>query len=263
MPDLLAQAKAIVRRTLAADLAGQPLYIIEPREGTLCGPEMGETCEGMYLDNLDSMMRPQLERDGLWEGPGVGILVNTGCDSFADLDDSHDQLRWLVGAALHEACHWLNTPFSEPVELPAAESIAKLCCVKIGLRAPVDDVFDPFAYVGAHGRAFTRLTIHAWHRCCTIGGFPFSTDWLRIGSHYPGLFILDPPSTYIQALRSELHEFPSTLKLRLLNEHHADDLGFDLPHEYAELWRLSDERIAAYLKRLQPSTEKSYASVSR
>lgn len=226
----VARAVAIAERVARAcmpDLAGVPLYILQPRAGSMLTREM--TCQrgGLYFPNLDVAFRNQLEADGKWRGRGVGIVVDATL-LFACEPDDDDAQRAVIGSALHELAHWVDrlTPTSEPpVDVYAAFRNARRPDAPRPGNDPPRQFSDSFL---AHAENFIRLCSHLWHRARHGGGYSLRPERLHFGNAYPGLEYLPSPPEFIDALWPELTALQD-LPLRSLADIPA-------PKPFTDLW---------------------------
>ena len=99
-----------VVRACVPDLAGRPLYILQPGREMLTRDMVGWRT-GCYFRNLDRAFRPMLEAVGHWQGPGVGIAVDAEM-IFAGAMTDDCATRAVIGITLHETAHWLDRPES-------------------------------------------------------------------------------------------------------------------------------------------------------
>ena len=181
---------------------------------------------GFYYRDLDLALRPELERTGRWKGRGIGIILDAVlCFAFAGNAD--DGLRKVVGAALHELCHWLDR--TEPVETHAAPFDDWLAAGERRKKMEAEPQEFPLGFIG-HDDTFIRLCCHVWYRANhhRDGGCALRPRYLAFGSDYPGLEMLDSPMDYISALGDELETYEE-LPLRNV-------AASAQPPAFADLW---------------------------
>ena len=223
-----------VARNAIPELAGRPLYLVEPRKGSTVTSEMIDHCMGIFYRGLDRILQPQLEAENRWQGPGIAIVVNaSGYYSTAlHNDDAH---RAIIGTTLHELSHWLDRPEmteAEPEERDRDTTFAAAC---ESLAAPEA---QPSRYLQAflkHGASFIRLCCHLWYRTTHGGGCILRPFHLTFGNDYAGLSKLHSPEQYIAALHPEL-EACRELPLR-------EVAAIKPPSEITALWKEDFERM--------------------
>src|SRR4051794_25633836 len=89
-----------IARNIIPDLEGLPLYVVQPAVGSMMTREILSGRQGMYYSGLDHALRPQLESQGRWQGPGVCIVVDAfGC--VATARDDCEAFRVVLGCVLH------------------------------------------------------------------------------------------------------------------------------------------------------------------
>jgi hypothetical protein len=199
----IATAKRVVRN-VAPDFCDQPLYIIEPAPGTMLTPEMLGAAGGLYTRGLAEMLRPQLESQGRWRGPGVAIVVDAEA-YFTAAGNEDDFVRYVAGVVLHEVAHWIDRlDVDVPLEPPQVryESFVRRCEARAAVA--VAGPPTPNGVFLEHGSSFTRICAHMVHRSRQIGGLPLRPVHLCFANHYPGLEMLPSPEAFIDALQSEL-----------------------------------------------------------
>jgi hypothetical protein len=196
----LATAK-YVARNVVTDLAGLPLYVVQPAAGSMLTRDMIAS-PGYFYPGLDLALRPQLEAAGEWQGEGVAIIVDAERLCSEALSDG-DAERIITGVVLHELCHWvdrLDRP--DPVRSsPDPYAMFAEFCDKLKTPPTVAPAFPPVLL--GHGEEFIRLAAHAWYRAAHGGGMILRPIYLRFANDYPGLEMLDSASDYIEALGDE------------------------------------------------------------
>lgn len=144
-----------------------------------------------------------------------------------------DAERYVIGAALHEICHWLDVPKpQEPAPETAAEQYIEF--VNRCKSPPRYHASIPADFWG-HGRSFIRLCCHVWWRICHGGGYVMRPDFLAFASTYEGLEALSRPIAYIAALDSELAA-NRDLPLRTL-------ANIAPPAAFVDLWKRDEGKI--------------------
>ena len=220
-----------VARLVIPDIAARPLYIVQPAADSMMTREMIGHRTGCYFPHLDSALRPMLESEGRWQGPGVAIVVDAWT-CFVLARDDYDGERAVIGTTLHELAHWLDRP--EETEVPS-DQYARITTAfaERAERESKPRVFSPDFL--SHGESFIRLCAHLWYRCGRGGGIYLRPRWFCFGNHYVGLEMLDSPDEYIAALGEELSECAG-LPLRQL-------AAMEPPREFTALWDKTLERM--------------------
>ena len=218
-----------VARNVIPELAGRPLYIVEPADGTMFTGAMLGWHGGLFYPGLDVALQPQLEAQGRWKGRGVCVVVNAfQCFVYATHDD--DGQRAVIGVVLHELAHAFD--HCEKLDVPENQydRFAAACELSAGTTAIMEpspgNLFSPLLL--GHGESFIRLCAHLWYRSSHGGGFVLRPRHLAFGSDYTALPMLHTPQEYIEALWPELKKCQG-LPLRAL----AD---IDPPPAFTELW---------------------------
>lgn len=185
------------------ELHERPLYLVQPAADSKVARYVTDRRLGMYCRGLDSALRSQLEAEGRWQGPGVGIIVDAeACYAVAGNDDNG--MRRVVGVTLHELAHWLDDP--EPAAAERTTYHELLAAIDKHQRREAKPTRIPPAFVG-HGESFIRLCCHLWYRAGHGGGIVLPPRYLAFGNDYPSLEMLDSPLAYIDALGDELHVY--------------------------------------------------------
>src|SRR4051794_40564284 len=96
----LATAGRLVR-AIVQDVAGRPLYLVNPKPGTMMDRKLTNYWPGMFYRDLDVALRPQLESEGRWTGRGPCIVVDADMCYATAVDDDYGMRRTL-GVTLHE-----------------------------------------------------------------------------------------------------------------------------------------------------------------
>ncbi len=217
-----------VARAVVPELEGRPLYLIQPAIGSLVPPSKGAG-GGLFVPNLAATVRPQLEAEGRWRGPGPAVVV----DAFwlmASAADDDVGLRRVVGVALHELAHWLDRPESTKVVAHADWLEAKS-----NLQQPEPLPCGVTVTFLTHGESFTRACCHLWYRATRGGGMVMTAKHLGFGSDYPALDYLHRPDQYIDAIWPELESRKGEPLRQILKS--------DPPSAFAALWNQIYERF--------------------
>ena len=100
-------AMNLLREIAPAELSDQPLYIVELKHTVYRDVH----CSGFAVSRDGvSWVRPELEKLGIWKGPGHAILTNLKC--------ARDSVRYL-SLIVHEAGHCLESAISDfPTPIP-------------------------------------------------------------------------------------------------------------------------------------------------
>ncbi len=220
-----------VARTAIPDLGSQPLYIVWPHDDGMVTPRLLGNRDGLYFRHLDGALRPELERQGQWRGPGVCVVINA-LDIYRQAAWKPDAERAIVGLTLHELAHWLNVP--EPKPIAPEDCSARYEDFVRECERPEEAHPIPAGF-WAHHREFTRLAVHVWWRAKNSAGCYLRPELLRFGSSVPGLEKLSEPGEYINALLPEL-EGSHSVPLRTA-------VATTAPLEFVELWAAGERRI--------------------
>src|SRR4051812_21668856 len=78
---------ARLARSIIPDLESRPLYLVQPSAESMMTREITGTRSGLYFPNLDTALRPQLEKEGRWRGPGVCVVVDAKACYVCERDD--------------------------------------------------------------------------------------------------------------------------------------------------------------------------------
>ena len=223
----LARAKQLARRIIP-DLDGRPVYVVQIGiDSGFVTRKLLDGRQGLWARDLDTMLRPDLQERGEWQGPGVAVAVDTSF-AIANFGEFESQRR-IVGMVLHELAHWLD--FEE--ETPPTETSSELQCKLVKtvntLRGEKLAAIANLHTLTTHDSCWQRISIHLWHRATHGGGYILGPEHLAIGNSYQWLSHLPPPPVLVDVLREECH------KLRLVP---LRDLAYiDPPQEFTTLWR--------------------------
>lgn len=224
-----------VARAVIPDLNDKPLYIIQPRDDGLVTFDMIDNCAGMYSQNLDLVLKPELESRGAWYGRGVGVLVDAEA-FFHPLSGfcEYEAERRVVGTVLHELVHFCDGPEREYIPEPAEayDRFRAGCEARSQYEAKSK---YPLALL-QHTETWQRLACHVLHRASHVGGYCLSARCLVIGNTYSGLEFLPDPEEFIGALDDEVREL-SHMPLRAVAQR-------EQPTEFVKLW---DRVLSSYI----------------
>jgi hypothetical protein len=220
-----------VARACVPELAGLPLYIVQPRADSMVTSAMLGDWSGCFFRRLDVALRSELERQGRWQGRGVAFVIDADAIR-RRWPDAFSGERAIVGAVLHELAHWLNAPEATP---PSVESPAEAyrefteACARPTPPTPIPAAF------WSHGAGFTRLACHLWHRARHGGGYSLTPRRLLFAGDYPTLEALSRPPAYLESLADEM-ELCRGWPLRTI-------IATAPPAAFSDLWRTDTARI--------------------
>jgi hypothetical protein len=231
----IATAERIARRAIP-DIGSQPLYIGRASDSMLMRAALAG-CDGRYVHGLDQALRPQLEREGRWLGPGVAVA----CDVDAIVRDyAADEFaieRAIVGTTLHELCHWLRDD-GPPADAADGPSISAGIVAKAAERSADPTTRWPHA-IFSHDSGFIRACCHVWYRCNSPRGCDYfmRAHHLAFASSYRTLEAMSPPRAYCHSLSDEIQ----------LRQHWPirDILQTEAPGPFRDLWRADENRVFA------------------
>jgi hypothetical protein len=207
-------------RRVCPDVCGCGCYVLTPvdvpylAEAFVCGLACTQI-------RLDEMLRPTLERFGVWESRGFCTIIDAEkIGTFAEF----------VCVVTHELGHWAefdgvkalapSSVFMSPEQLQKQFADTALA-LRTESSVHVADDKDPWS---THGLRFTRACVHLRYRLWAAG-FPFDGEDVPVAGRRYGL---SGPAWYHSALRAETHVL-ADLPIRLILER-------GLPAELRQLW---------------------------
>lgn len=238
-----------IARAAIRDPGNRPVYVVTPAVGTMMTPEIIGDYGGFFQPHLDLILRPQLERQGRWRGPGICVVVNA--QSFFDDSRCPDNAyRRVVGTVLHEIAHWVDHRESPATRDAIERPLSSIDDERKVAEQFVERVLGPTfpEPLVSHGEGFSRACCHLRHRA-KLGGCDLQFGHLHFGHFYSGLEMLHACSTYAEALRDEMARLQH-LPLR-------EAMALAPPDEYTRLWNRTYRRngwsAAAAILRKRPS----------
>jgi hypothetical protein len=155
MSDAL-QAAAELVRAVAPEI--ENIYLIDARDYSV--PDVGFDVGGYTSYLMDLQLSRELAERGLWKGPGFCAAVY--------LDRVGTVQRFVNGAVLHEAGHWLAFP-DRPVldgDFAAVAAVAdEICRFANDMDSQVTELRPPWH---RHGADFVRACCHLIHRASKL-----------------------------------------------------------------------------------------------
>lgn len=238
----LSIAHMIARQAAAADLAGRPLYIVQPPRG------WARVTVGLSAPDLCDVFRPQLVASGQWRGEGIAVLV----DAVAMFERTIDPFvaeRLTVGIALHELAHELDREDDDqepdqgpqlslpcrPMASVEPDQLSQLWQT-VAASEDQDRAGQPIAPAfWSHGESFTRICCHLWYRAVHLAGYRLSPRCLAFANAYLSLEALASPEEYVATLADECKRHAGRPLTEL-----AD---IEPPAEFSEQWDRDVERV--------------------
>ncbi len=184
---LLDEAETLVR-TVAPEI--ENTYFVDAMEYRVPDVGLGVGAYTSYL--LDLQLASQLSDRGLWRGEGFAAVFF--------LDRLTHLQRFVSGAAIHEAAHYLCFPARPQIAGDDLEESSATAAQIFALASEADvTAADSHPPWHRHGADFVRASVHLWHRAQRVQ--PDLQPWhVDFSSRYYGLDEL----AWVRVLADEL-----------------------------------------------------------